>query len=79
MPKSPDPFAAAMLAAPPKKTGAPGKILALWGDRPEVLEAIRSLRRDQGRSFAQIADLLAAEHKVNASTVQTWLKGQGIL
>lgn len=73
----PDPLAAAMLTATPPRIGAKGKIEAVWGDRPEVLEAIRELRR-QGRSFGFIADLLGQEEQVNASTVQKWLREQGI-
>lgn len=79
MPKAePDPLAAALLAAPPRKVGAPLVIDQVWGDRPEVLDAIRTLGAN-GTPVRQIADVLSRERPVHPDTIRTWLRRQGVI
>lgn len=45
----------------------------LWGDRPEVLDAIRDAHR-RGVSTKSIARMLSEEHPVSDSAVANWLQ-----
>jgi ribosome-binding protein aMBF1 (putative translation factor) len=81
MPKAErDPLAAALDAVTEKRTGGTQRrVLELFGDRPQVLDAIRKARRDRGLSFKQIAELVSTPGaSVTAGPIQKWLNGQGI-
>lgn len=75
---TPDPLAAALLACTPKKVGAPAKMERAYS--PEVLDAIRVLRRDRGMSYDSIAENVGRITGVSVcgTTVGKWLRSQGI-
>lgn len=79
MPK-PDPLAAALDAiSAPTGGGVQGRIVQLFSDRPEVLDAIARARRERKLSYAQIARALSRDgNTVGPAAVQTWLDRQGI-
>jgi ribosome-binding protein aMBF1 (putative translation factor) len=75
-----DPLVAALDAVAGRRTGGlPLKIDALYGERPEVLDAIRSARRDKHLSYEQIAEALStAGDSITDGAVSKWLKREGI-
>lgn len=59
--------------------GSKSRVMFLYGDRPEVLDAIRRARLERKLSFSQIARVLSSEgNKISDGAVQTWLRSQGI-
>lgn len=75
-----DSLAAALDAVAEPGVGGKGlKVLVLFGDRPDVLEAIIRARRDRRLSFAQIATVLSDEGKsVSSAAVAKWLAAEGV-
>lgn len=58
--------------------GTRSKIDVLFGDQPDVLEAIRAARAN-GASHATIARILSSDDQsVKEGAVRNWLFGQGI-
>jgi hypothetical protein len=81
MTKKPHPLAAGLDEVVPSGAGGAGlRIVNLFGDQPEVLDAIRRARRDRKLSFAAIAKFLTVngDHPVSSAAVQTWLAKEGI-
>lgn len=78
--KKSDPLAVALDMIERGATGGTqGKIVALFGDRPDVLDAIVRARRDRKLSYQQIAKVLSADGEpISAGAVQSWLSRQGI-
>lgn len=75
----PDPIVAALEAASNRPYGSQSKIDLLYGDRPEILEAIKSARVDKGLSTRVIADTLSQQGvPISRNAVEAWLKKQGI-
>lgn len=75
-----DPIAAALDAAKPigNASNRP-RMLVLFGDRPDVLDAVRRARRDRHLSTAQIARLISTPGAtIGESAVKTWLALEGI-
>lgn len=62
--------------------GSPGKLRVkeLFGDRPEVIEAIIRARRDRRLSYAHIADTLNQEPGISISegAVKLFLRREGV-
>jgi hypothetical protein len=81
MTKPKNPLAAGLTALAPSRGGIRMRVIQLWGDEPEVLEAIRIARRDNGLSYAAIAKYLTAKsgHHITANPVQKWLNEEGIV
>lgn len=76
MPKSA--VAAALNSLVPTMNSSIHKIVMLFGDQPDVLEAIREARRRRC-SYAQIAKTLSSpDAAVSESAVKSWLQAQGI-
>jgi hypothetical protein len=75
-----DPLAAALESIGGRRAGGlPLKVDVLYGDRPEVLDAIRSARRDKHLSFEQIAEALSSGGaSITDGAVSKWLKREGI-
>jgi hypothetical protein len=80
MTKAKNPLAAGLTALTPTRGGVKLRVLELWGDEPEVLEAIRVARRDNGLSYNAIARYLTSKsgHHITANPVQKWLNEEGI-
>jgi hypothetical protein len=80
MTKPKNPLAAGLddLAAP--RGGVGMRVITLFGDQPEVLDAIRRARRDRRLSYSAIANYLSANsgHRITANPVQKWLNSEGI-
>lgn len=73
-----DPLAAALNATPCIKPGVKSRIVTLFGDRPDVLDAIRAARA-RGLSCQHIADTLStADAKVSDGAVNKWLKDDAL-
>jgi hypothetical protein len=54
------------------------KVVVLFGDQPEVLEAIREARRRKC-SFVQIAKTLSTpDNPISETAIKSWLTSQGI-
>lgn len=65
--------------APADGGGQQMRIPMLFGDRPDILDAIRSARRDRKASWQSIADLLSRHgHRISATAVRNWLVSEGI-
>ena len=64
---------------PPPPKSALGKIETYFGDRPEVLEAIRVARVERGLSHRQISEVLSQAGKpISKNAVAHSLEKQGI-
>lgn len=51
----------------------------MFGNEPEVLEAVKTARRDRGLSYRVIAEVLSKRgEQVSQGAVQNWLRAQGI-
>lgn len=73
---SPDPLVAALAGAKKGKCGRTLRIVELFGDRPDVLQAIRDAR-DRGASARTIAELLSTpEEPICSGSVTEWLRRQ---
>lgn len=60
-------------------TGKKTRIEMLYGDRPDVLDAIRRARAERRLSFRQISQVLSSEgESISEGSVQKWLRSQGI-
>ena len=74
-----DELAAAMLAEPPGKAATSvHKVVAMFGDRPDVLDAIRTLR-GQGYTYERIAAIVNKHNKpetISPEAIRNWLKAQ---
>lgn len=58
--------------------GAPHKIETLFGDQPDVLDAIRTARLN-GASIGEIARILSERGEViSEGAVRNWLRSQGV-
>jgi len=72
-----DALAKKLSEATPARSGHKLRIEELFGDRPDVLEAIIAARK-RGLSSRVIADVLSAEgEKVADGAVTNWLRSQG--
>jgi hypothetical protein len=73
----PDPLIAALAAAPTKTDGRAFKVDRLFGDRPEVLDAIRA-NHARGVTSATLAEVLTASldgaDSISDSAIDSWLK-----
>lgn len=80
MPAKSDPLAVALdLVERGRNGGTEGRVVALFGDRPDVLDAIRRARLDRKLSYAQIAKVLSADGEpISEGAVKSWLSRQGI-
>jgi hypothetical protein len=59
--------------------GTVPKVLQLFGDNPKMLEAIRTARRDNHLSYAQIASYLTRNgHGIGEGAIKKWLDKEGI-
>ena len=73
----PDPLVAALKATGTQKCGRQLRIIELFGDRPDVLDAIRDARR-RGVSCATIARTLSTpEQTVCSNSVDIWYRRHG--
>ena len=72
-----DPLVAALDAInEPSRGGKPLKVVELFGDRPDVLDAIVRMRA-RGLSFRQIADAITANgHPITEGAINKWLSRQ---
>jgi DNA-binding MurR/RpiR family transcriptional regulator len=62
----------------PTSNGNMPKVIALFGNQPEVLEAIREARRRKC-SYVQIAKTLSTpENPISETAIKSWLTSQGI-
>ena len=62
----------------PTSNGNVPKVLALFGDQPEVLEAIKAARLRKC-SYSQIAKTLSTvDNPISESAIKSWLGMQGI-
>jgi DNA-binding MurR/RpiR family transcriptional regulator len=62
----------------PTSNGNMPKVIALFGNQPEVLEAIREARRRKC-SYVQIAKTLTTpEAPISETAIKSWLTSQGI-
>lgn len=62
----------------PQSGGTTPKVITLFGDQPQVLEAIKAARLRKC-SFVQIAKTLSTpEAPISESAIKTWLHMQGI-
>jgi non-ribosomal peptide synthetase component E (peptide arylation enzyme) len=73
-----DDLADALLNYVPEHRQHMTKIDQLFGDRPEVLEAIAVAYRDKKLSARSIADILSTEQPIGKNSVENWLKKQGL-
>jgi hypothetical protein len=77
-----DPIVAALDSALPTAGGQRPKLLVLYGDRPEVLEAVVRARTSRGLSYEAIAKVLTKNapegESVSAGAVKKWLDAQSI-
>ena len=65
--------------ATPLRDGRTLKIVELFGDQPEVLDAIVKARTERGLSYRVIAEVLSkGEHEVSDGAVQNYLRARGI-
>lgn len=73
-----DPLAEALLATDSRKPEK-RRIIRLFGDRPEVLEAIKTMRQ-RGHSYRVIADVLTknGDESVSPNAVQRFLDDEGV-
>jgi ribosome-binding protein aMBF1 (putative translation factor) len=68
-----------LLTASKKKDGRGMKVLEIFGDSPDVLEAIKTARRDRRLSYRSIAEVLNKSGVVvSEGAVQNYLRSQGI-
>jgi hypothetical protein len=68
-----------LLTAAKKKDGRHMKVLEIFGDSPEVLEAIKTARRDRRLSYRLISEVLSQNGTmVSEGAVQNYLRSQGI-
>lgn len=71
--------ASELLNGTPRRCGAGLRVDELFGDRPDILDAIRVARSERKVSFQFIADILSKEGEtVSGTAVQNWLRGQGV-
>lgn len=80
-----DALAAALDAVQqPNQGGQVPKMLRLFGDRPEVLEAVVRARRERHLSWRQIAETLTAAElaergeQITEHAIQTYCRSQGV-
>lgn len=79
MPNQPDPILTALASLPPASSGGqPMKVVRVYGDRPDILEAIRQARLS-GRACDKIARAISTDqHLISEAAVRKWLRSQGI-
>jgi hypothetical protein len=64
-------------AAP--RPGVKLRIDVLYGDQPDVQDAIRIARLEKRLSYRRIADVLSrGDEQISPNAVQNWLRAQGI-
>lgn len=76
-----DPLADALAQLQGSGSGSEMKVDAIFGDRPEVLRAIRDARqRKPPASFKAISSLLSADcrQRVSEGAVQNWCIKEGV-
>lgn len=79
MSKTTDPLASVLLAARPEGNTQVGRVVQLFGHRPDVLKAIIVARRDNRLGWAQIAKVLSTDGTVvRPDTVKSWCATQGV-
>jgi hypothetical protein len=73
-------LAAGLNALPAGKPGGMSKVDVMFGDQPDVLEAIRVARQDRHLGFSSIAAYLTREggEQIGDTAIKRWLNGQGI-
>ena len=68
-----------LLTATPKRDGRTMKIVEVFGDQPEVLDAIVAARTERGLSFQVIADVISKTgHTISDGAVQNFLRSRGV-
>lgn len=78
---SKDPLAATLASAPGRRViSKEGKVVQLFGHRPQVLEEIKRCRFEKHYSFGYIAELLNGGlpdgESISEAAVQKWLAKQ---
>lgn len=59
--------------------GTQPKVLQLFGDQPDVLDAIERARRDRHLSYAAIAKYFRSQgHEIGEGSIKKWLDSRGI-
>jgi hypothetical protein len=72
-------LAAELMNARPLRDGRSLKIIEVFGDQPEVLDAIRTARVERGLSYRVIAQVLSKSgEKISEGAVQNYLRAEGI-
>lgn len=76
-----DPLAVLLGNATMQNGGTKLKVDVLFGDRPDVLTAIKKARVERKLGFQTIARLISAaepKNSISDTAVENWLKAQGI-
>jgi len=75
-----NPIIEALMSAAAGPNKSQNRVDQLFGDQPDVLEAIIVARRDKKLTFAQISKILAAGSKeyISAGSVSGWCAKQGV-
>jgi hypothetical protein len=69
-----------LIQAQPRRSGRESKIVTLFRDRPEVLDAVKQARVERQLSFRRIAEVLSQDGEyISEGAVQNWLRTEGIL
>lgn len=69
-----------LTVAEPRRSGREAKIVTLFRDRPEVLDAVKRARAERQLSFRRIAEVLSQDGEyVSEGAVQNWLRTEGIM
>jgi hypothetical protein len=72
-------LAAQLNEEPRSRYGRGLKLEELFGDRPDILEAIIAARVERKLSYQTIADVIARNGQyISPTAVQNWLRTQGV-
>jgi DNA-directed RNA polymerase specialized sigma24 family protein len=72
-------LAAQLKGEPRNRYGRTLKLEELFGDRPDILEAVIVARAERKLSYQSIADVLGREGEyISPTAVQNWLRAQGV-
>lgn len=72
-------LAAELANAKPLRDGRTMKIVEVFGDQPDVLDAIVQARVERGLSFRVISQVLSkGEHEISEGAVQNYLRSRGV-
>jgi hypothetical protein len=73
-----DPIIDALDNLPELSDGRTHRIVELYADQPEVLDAVKRART-RGRSYEAIAATLSTQGKrISATSIRNWLRSEGI-